>query len=141
MNRDMSAGFEWLASPALVRSACLAVLGLIVMLGISCVNLREERGVEQRWGDAAASEARWKRGVTTRSEILSQLGVPSQVTGVGDETVYYYLREHVRGKGIITIVYNHKRVETNYDRAIFFFDRRGRLADFAVSTPPADSNE
>ncbi len=100
-----------------------------------CVNVSSERGVEKRWGkeDMANASVQWTQGKTTKSQVLKDLGPPSQVVEVGDETVFYYLREKVSGRGLIFLIYNDVRVEAGYDRAIFFFDRQGRLNDFAVS--------
>lgn len=111
----------------------------VLLLGIgassSCVNVRSERGVENLWssdeGDNKASH--WSKGKTTKSQILKDLGPPSQVLSLGDETVFYYLREQINGQGIVFIVYNNVKVHAEYDRAIFFFDKQGVLTDFSVS--------
>jgi outer membrane protein assembly factor BamE (lipoprotein component of BamABCDE complex) len=114
-------------------------LWLLISLGIgasfSCVNLRSERGVENLWGSNSTDgkSANLQKGKTTKSKILDDLGPPSQVLAIGDETVFYYLREQINGRGVILLVYNNVNVHTDYDRAIFFFDQRGVLKDFAVS--------
>ena len=99
------------------------------------MNVRSERGVENLWnsdeGDNKASN--WSKGKTTKSKILKDLGPPSQVLTLGDETVFYYLREQINGEGIVLIVYNNVKVHAEYDRAIFFFDKQGVLTDFSVS--------
>lgn len=107
---------------------------LAVGLTTSCVNLKNERGVEKRWGSERPENApEWAKGKTTKGEVLEHLGPPSQVVAVGDETVFYYLREKVSGRAVVLFVYNKVQVKAGYDRAIFFFDKSGRLNDFAVS--------
>ena len=113
----------------------LILLGCGVGLFSACVNVSSERGVEKRWGkeEMVNASVQWRQGKTTKSQVLKDLGPPSQVVAVGDETVFYYLREKVRGRGLVLLVYNDVRVHAGYDRAIFFFDKQGRLKDFAVS--------
>ena len=113
----------------------LILLSCGVGLFSACVNVSSERGVEKRWGkeDMVNASVQWRQGKTTKSQVLKDLGPPSQVVAVGDETVFYYLREKVRGRGLVLLVYNDVRVQAGYDRAIFFFDKQGRLKDLAVS--------
>ena len=72
-------------------------------------------------------------GTTTQAEILEALGPPSQVIGLRDQTVFYYLQEQSKGRGAIFIVYNQVSEKVVYDRAIFFFDSGGVLRDYALS--------
>jgi hypothetical protein len=72
-------------------------------------------------------------GQTTESDIIKALGPPSQVIGLRDQTVFYYLTEHRKGKGAIFIIYNWVKEDTIYDRAIFFFDQNGVLRDYGFS--------
>lgn len=113
----------------------LILLSMGIGLLSACVNVSSERGVEKRWGkeELANTSVQWTEGKTTKSQVLKDLGPPSQVVAVGDETVFYYLREKVSGRGVVLLVYNDVRVQAGYDRAIFFFDQQGRLKDFAVS--------
>jgi len=113
----------------------ISALFLFSMVVTSCINVSSERGVENRWREDGNTdiETRWTQGKTTKSEILKDLGPPSQVVSLGDETVFYYLREKVTGRGFVTLFYNDVRVKAGYDRAIFFFDKKGRLVDMAVS--------
>jgi hypothetical protein len=54
------------------------------------------------------------------------------------ESALYYLFEHSDGEGIILIVYNRFRIDTRYDRAIFFFDENDVLTEYATHLYPAD---
>ena len=78
---------------------------------------------------------------TTRQQVLEALGPPSQVIALDDETVLYYLFERTAGDGLILIVYNQFKVDTRYDRAIFFFDGEDRLTDYASEFAAADSGQ
>ncbi|MEZ5572519.1 MAG: outer membrane protein assembly factor BamE [Halioglobus sp.] len=77
-------------------------------------------------------------GKSTRRDVLALLGPPSQVIALDDESVLYYLFEHSEGEGLILIVYNRMRIDTRYDRAIFFFDKNDVLSEFSTRLYPAD---
>lgn len=113
----------------------LLLISLACGVSSSCVNVKSERGVENLWraDESGNTASNWNKGKTTKSEILKDLGPPSQVLSVGNETVFYYLREQISGQGIVLIVYNNVKVHAEYDRAIFFFDKQGVLNDFSVS--------
>ena len=51
-----------------------------------------------------------------------------------------YMREQKKSQALILFVYNQTRETIVYDRAIFFFNKRGVLTDFAYSdeTVPMD---
>ncbi len=105
-------------------------LGLLLMAALAgCAQYDNKRGVEAAWESGASQLV---KGQTTRAEVLEWLGPPSQVLAMNDETALYYLFERSHGDGLILIVYNRFRVDTRYDRAIFFFDDNDVLTDFAT---------
>ena len=109
----------------------LGLLGLLlVSLLTGCAQYQNNRGVEVSWQDS--SLATLQKGQTTRKQVLELLGPPSQVISLGDESVLYYLFEKSRGEGLILIVYNRMKVDTQYDRAIFFFDDNDVLTDYST---------
>ncbi len=111
--------------------------GLLVVLSLflgGCAQYENQRGVEVSWQQAAVAD--FSTGSTTRAEVMSKLGPPSQLISLGDETVLYYLYEHSIGDGLILIVYNDFNVETRYDRAVFFFDENDVLSEFATHIVP-----
>ena len=61
-----------------------------------------------------------------------RLGPPSQVISLDGETALYYLFERSEGEGLILLVYNRFRVDTHYDRAIFFFDANDVLTEYSA---------
>ena len=101
----------------------------------SCINATSERGVEPLWSAEMSEPAseRWMVGKTSKRQILKELGPPSQVVTLGDETVFYYLRENMKVNGLVLLVYNNVRVSAEYDRAIFFFNKKGVLTEQSVS--------
>ncbi len=110
----------------------MKIITATLFLGLlaSCAQYDNKRGVEVVWQPHAVKSL--VRGKSTRNDVLQLLGPPSQVISLDDETVLYYLFEHSKGNGLILIVYNRVKVNTQYDRAIFFFDENDVLTDFAT---------
>jgi outer membrane protein assembly factor BamE (lipoprotein component of BamABCDE complex) len=106
------------------------ISGLCLSLLAGCAQYENKRGVEVTWQPAVTSQ--FVRGQSSRKEILSQLGPPSQVISLEEETVLYYLFERSEGNGLILLVYNRMKIDTRYERAIFFFDENDILTDFAT---------
>ena len=115
----------------------VSLLLLTVLLG-ACAQYENQGGVEVSWQTAALSE--FNVGSTSRSEVLTKLGPPSQLISLGDETVLYYLYERSVGDGLILVVYNRFRVDTHYDRAVFFFDDNDILTEFASHIAPSTAS-
>lgn len=113
------------------RSLLLVALGCWISLGFGCANRQSQMGVENLWRASPAPV--FEIGTTTQSEVMKALGPPSQVIALGEQTLFYYLREQQKLKSLSVIIYSHSRERILYDRAIFFFDRRGVLQDFALS--------
>jgi len=108
----------------------LLALGLASLLA-SCASRQSQLGVKNLWRNQ--SIAAFEKGRTTQSEVMKALGPPSQVIGLQDQTIFYYLREELKSKSLVLVLYNQTREQVTYDRAIFFFDTRGVLTDFAFS--------
>ena len=120
------------------RQSIAALLLAFAVLAGGCAQYENKRGVLAEWQDS--SNADFVAGETTRQDVLSALGPPSQLIALGDETVLYYLFERSEGDGLILIVYNQFKVNTRYDRAIFFFDADDRLTDFSSDFAAADNS-
>lgn len=114
-----------------VRRSSVRVLGSLALAALlsACAQYDSQRGVDVSWHPQALSQ--FQIGETTRADVMEVLGPPSQLVNLGDETVLYYLNEDAAGRGLILLVYNRFEVDTSYDRAVFIFDREGRLSDFA----------
>jgi outer membrane protein assembly factor BamE (lipoprotein component of BamABCDE complex) len=119
---------------SLARSIPLA---LCLLLLHGCAQFESKRGVEVNWQSVVTEKL--VIGKTTRAEVLKLLGPPSQVIALDNESVLYYLFERSEGEGLILIVYNRMRIDTRYDRAIFFFDENDVLTDFSTRLYPADN--
>jgi outer membrane protein assembly factor BamE (lipoprotein component of BamABCDE complex) len=119
---------------SLARSIPLA---LCLLLLHGCAQFESKRGVEVNWQSVVTEKL--VIGKTTRAEVLKLLGPPSQVIALDNESVLYYLFERSEGEGLILIVYNRMRIDTRYDRAIFFFDENEVLTEFSTRLYPADN--
>lgn len=117
----------------------LKIIGVVFFVAAltGCAQYDSKRGVAVAWQADAINTL--VKGKSTRSEVLELLGPPSQVIALNDETVLYYLFEHSEGDGLILIVYNRVSVDTQYDRAIFFFDENDVLTDSATHIKARDS--
>ena len=114
-----------------ISPVLLGALGFWVAMGFGCANRQSQMGVENMWrADPAPA---FEIGATTQSEVMKTLGPPSQVIALGDQTLFYYLREQQKLQSLSVIIYSHSRERIMYDRAIFFFDDKGVLRDFALS--------
>jgi len=112
----------------------LVIATLVIAAG--CASFERTRGVESTWRDPATPPP--VVGTTTQKDILAALGPPSQVIGLRDQNVFYYLKENDKGRGALLIVYNWLKEDVTYDRAIFFFDAEGVLQDYGFSDEPGD---
>ena len=120
----------------MTRVARLIALALCAHLLGGCAQFESKRGVDVNWQSVVTEKL--VTGKTTRQEVLALLGPPSQVIALDNESVLYYLFEHSEGEGLILIVYNRMRIDTRYDRAIFFFDKHDVLTEFSTRLYPAD---
>jgi len=111
--------------PALILVAVLCAITLQ-----ACVQYESKRGVDVTWQSSVTQEI--TRGVSTRKDVLALLGPPSQVISLEEETVLYYLFERAKGSGLILILYNRMKIDTRYDRAIFFFDENDVLTEYST---------
>lgn len=96
-----------------------------------CTTYDRTQGVSNTWRDPSVPAP--VIGQTTQADIIKALGPPSQVIGLRDQTVFYYLMERRKGNGAILIIYNWLKEDVTYDRAIFFFDQNGVLQDYGLS--------
>ena len=120
---------------SLIRPFAL-ILSLVLLP--ACAQYENKRGVDVTW-QAKVTEQLVK-GESTRRDVLTLLGPPSQVISLDDETALYYLFEHAKGEGLILIVYNRMRIDTRFDRAVFFFDNNDVLTEFSTRIHTADDS-
>jgi outer membrane protein assembly factor BamE (lipoprotein component of BamABCDE complex) len=108
---------------------CIAIY--LMMAGIGCTHRISQKGVSNEWRDASLPSV--EKGRTTQSQVLERFGPPSQVIALSDQVVFYYMLERSRFWSFFLAVYNRSEEKIRYDRAIFFFDRNGVLAEYAYS--------
>ena len=106
------------------------VLGFVFLLA-GCASWKGDAGVENSWRNKTLPP--WVVGETTEAQVAKALGPPSQIIGLEQETVFYYLREQKTGKGLVLLLWNWGSQKTRYDRAIFFFDQKGVLTKYSYS--------
>lgn len=114
----------------IAMTLCASLLG-------ACAQFESNRGVEVNWQTTVTDTL--TRGTSTRAEVLALLGPPSQVIALDGETALYYLFEQSKGDGLILIVYNRMRIDTRYDRAIFFFDEKDILTEYSTHIVAPDA--
>lgn len=125
------------AAPKSFFAALLLVVGALFQGG--CTTFRSEKGVVNKWRDP--SLAAFEPGRTTASDVLKVLGPPSQLIALNNETIYYYLYEKRKGRGLILLLYNSIKETIAYDRAIFRFDAESVLLDYGYSLEAAPYEE
>ena len=109
----------------------IIIISTVLFMASGCVVSKSQKGVDNLW--RGESVPAFIRGETTQSEVLEALGPPSQLIALEEEVVFYYLLELEKSTGAILILYNHTNDAITYDRAIFFFDKKGILNDYALS--------
>ena len=118
-----------------MKTYCKSTILPLVFAGFcsiaGCATKRSEMGVQNNW--RAFSMPAFEKGRTTQSDVMRALGPPSQVIGLQDQTIFYYLREQSRTKSVFLVIYNQTSQRITYDRAIFFFNKQSVLSDFAYS--------
>jgi hypothetical protein len=107
-----------------------SALAVLLLLAGACSRTDNTTGVENSWRDPTFAAT---VGSTTESDVLQALGPPSQIINLGDDTVFYYIKENFRSDRLLLILYNQTERRTIYDRAVFFFDRTGILRKVALS--------
>lgn len=115
----------------------LIAMTLCMTLLPACAQYENKRGVDVTWQAHATEQL--VSGKSTRADVLALLGPPSQVISLDDETALYYLFEHSEGEGLILIVYNRMRIDTRFDRAVFFFDSNDVLTEYSTRIHTSDN--
>jgi hypothetical protein len=116
---------------------CLITLFLVASAG--CASWKGEKGVVNKWRDKSVPA--FEKGQTTQSDVMKALGPPSQMIGLNDGVVFYYMLEKTKGSGLFLLIYNTRDVAITYDRAIFFFNENGVLTDYGYSHERAPYEE
>lgn len=120
----------------------LSILVLIILCSSllpSCFTLSDQQGVDNLWRQEAKTEA-IVEGKTTQNDIIQLFGPPSQIISLDTGSVFYYLLQEKKGRGMFLLLFNFKNEIVSYDRAIFFFDTEGVLTDYGFSVEEIERN-
>lgn len=119
-------------------AAVAVVIGMMAFFS-GCASATGEKGVANKWRDLNLPA--WEAGKTTDQDVTSLLGPPSQIIALQDQVVYYYMQERSDRKAYVFILWNYTKQITRYDRAVFFFDKKGVLEKFSYSLESFPYNE
>jgi len=128
---DYESGVLRNGAPGQPGRTIFSFLFLCLLTLTGCLSKRGEMGVQNEWRNPALPI--FEKGRTTQTDVMQALGPPSQVIGLPDQTLFYYLREQSNAKSVYLILYNQTRQQITYDRAIFFFNKQAVLTDFSFS--------
>ena len=107
---------------------------LLIICGVvasGCLYSRSQKGVNNFWRKPHPQT--FQKGKTTMSDVFSALGPPSQIISLKNQQVFYYLLEEEITEAFFLGIYNQRLENTVFDRAIFFFDRKGILEEYSLS--------
>jgi outer membrane protein assembly factor BamE (lipoprotein component of BamABCDE complex) len=74
-----------------------------------------------------------KKGVTTRSEVLAQLGAPDRILQVNGRDLFQYYRYDAKVGSLLLILINFSRVTVKSDDLFVLIDREGRVEEVIAS--------
>jgi hypothetical protein len=111
--------------------AAFLLAGVLFLLLAGCGVTSQTQGVMNKWRDDSVQP--FEKGRTTQSDVIERLGPPSQVIGLNDQVVFYYMREMVKSRGMFFVLFNWVSKQVSYDRAIFFFNADGVLTEYGYS--------
>jgi SmpA / OmlA family len=123
----------------IMRKMISTKLNLLLLLTFSffilitaCFSISDQKGVDNLWREESKIES-IEEGKTTQNEIIQLFGPPSQIINMDNGSVFYYLLQDKKGSGVFLLLFNYKSEKVSYDRAIFFFDKKGILTDYGFS--------
>lgn len=116
----------------------LLFLSLLISM-TSCFTLSDQQGVDNLWREESKIEG-LEEGRTTQNDVIQLFGPPSQIINLDKGTVFYYLLQEKKGRGMFLLLFNFKNEVVSYDRAIFFFDNNGVLTDYGFSVENIERN-
>lgn len=122
-----------------LRTRGLCCLALLAVLASACSISNRHDGVANKWRTVVPKSL--KKGVTTEAQVLDALGPPTRILALKDRTVFYYLLEHAYSEGLNLVVYRQTDTDVRYDRAVFFFNDKGRLQCYSFSQEVVDRDE
>jgi len=110
----------------------LLLMFIFLILMPACFSISDQQGVDNLWREESNVQ-KIEEGKTTQNEIIQLFGPPSQIINLDNGAVFYYLLQDKKGRGFFLLLFNYKTERVIYDRAIFFFDKKGILTDYGFS--------
>ncbi|WHZ17285.1 MAG: hypothetical protein OJF52_004137 [Nitrospira sp.] len=74
-----------------------------------------------------------KKGVTTRSEVLAQLGAPDRILQVNGRDLFQYYRYDAKVGSLLLILVNFSRVTVKSDDLFVLINREGTVEEVIAS--------
>ncbi|MDP7035450.1 MAG: hypothetical protein QF752_13255 [Planctomycetota bacterium] len=96
----------------------------------ACSGSGRRVGIPNRW---RSPDIQFTTNKTTEEDVLRILGPPSQIVAIHQRTVYFYVLEETSSLRLGLLIFAWSSFDVEYDRAIFFFDKNGRLEKYALS--------
>jgi hypothetical protein len=78
-------------------------------------------------------------GTTTSAQVVELFGAPTRMVKLSNGNAYVYERSVSKGTGIWLVLLSFGNYETQYDRAVFFFDDTNILTHYGLSMNAGDS--
>ena len=74
-----------------------------------------------------------KKGVTTRAEVLAQLGAPDRMLQLNGRDLFQYYRYDAKGGSLLLILVNFSRVSVKSDDLFVLINREGIVEEVIAS--------
>jgi hypothetical protein len=118
-----------------IRNAIVALSVMILCVGCAMfAKSKEYHGFDaKKLNDV-------ETGMTTAGDIVSAFGAPTNIVKLSNGNAYVYERSISKGTGIWLILLSLGNYETQYDRAVFFFDHKDILTHYGLSMHSGDSS-
>jgi hypothetical protein len=109
----------------------------MILLCVSCAMFGKSK---EYHGFDAGLLATFIPGTTTAGEIVAVFGAPTHLVKLSNGNAYVYERSVSKGTGIWLVLLSFGNYETQYDRAVFFFDNEDILTHYGLSMNAGDSS-
>lgn len=103
------------------RSLVIATVLLAGVTASACSFSRGNIGDEFKAEDVAAI----KKGVSTRTDIVSSLGAPDRIVEVNGHEIFQYYRYDIKAGSLLLLIANFSRLNIKSDDLYVFFNREG----------------
>ena len=109
--------------------APVALLAVMILTLNACAFSRGTLGDELK----TESINTIKKGVTTRSEVLSQLGAPDRILQLNGRDLFQYYRYDAKVGSLLLILVNFSRVSVKSDDLFVLINREGTVEEVIAS--------